>query len=70
MGGPRIIENTMISIYSHGLFGGVGSAGGPNIDENTLISMHVHGLFNAVGGAGGPRFETILFNGVESLEIC
>ena len=44
-GGPRIIENTKISLYVHGPGGVVKGAGGPRIIENTKISLK---------GVGGP----------------
>ena len=40
MGGLRIIENTIVSIHFHDLFGRMGGMGGLRIIENTIISMH------------------------------
>ena len=41
MGGLRIMENTIVSMIFHDLFGGVGSMGGLKIIENTIVSMHL-----------------------------
>ena len=57
-GGPRIIENAMISMHLHGLFCGVRGAGNTIIIEHALMSVHLHGLFGKVGG-GARIIENI-----------
>ena len=51
---PRIIENTKISVHSHGLGGGVGGAGDARIIESIWNSMQLLDFESVVLGRAGP----------------
>ena len=51
--GPRIIEHTQISLYSHGMGGVVKGAGGPRIIENLNIDFFVFSWFGRRGEGRG-----------------